>query len=104
MHKCIVCGNRSIYTNANRTGVIYHGCATQCNDVETGNNVILPMEQNILREENIENTVVNFKSPRRSPKLSRNNEDMTIAEKTAAVVELRRRMAEMKNLQRTLAL
>ncbi|XP_016656311.1 uncharacterized protein LOC103307900 [Acyrthosiphon pisum] len=51
--------------------------AAQSNDVETGNNVILPMEQNI-REENIENAVVNnFKSPRRSLRLTRNNEDMS---------------------------
>eukprot|EP00102_Acyrthosiphon_pisum_P019106 XP_016656316.1 PREDICTED: uncharacterized protein LOC103307899 isoform X1 [Acyrthosiphon pisum] len=51
--------------------------AAQSNDVETGNNVILPMEQNI-REENIENAVVNnFKSPRRLLRLTRNNEDMS---------------------------
>eukprot|EP00102_Acyrthosiphon_pisum_P026305 XP_016663515.1 PREDICTED: KAT8 regulatory NSL complex subunit 3-like [Acyrthosiphon pisum] len=51
------------------------GYATQSNDVETGNNVILPMKQNI-REENIEKAVVNnFKSPRPSLRLTRNNED-----------------------------
>ncbi|XP_060873371.1 uncharacterized protein LOC132947174 isoform X2 [Metopolophium dirhodum] len=133
MHKCIVCGNRSINTNVNREGVRYHGfpknenrrrewfkvlgidcchkwqriCsdhfleenykpgkkrflfsnaipqpydrngfpsnyATQSNDVETGNNVILPMEQTI-REENIENAVVNNFN---LPILPRNNEDM----------------------------
>ncbi|XP_060857552.1 uncharacterized protein LOC132935110 [Metopolophium dirhodum] len=52
--------------------------ATQSNDVETGNNVILPMEQNIIKEEHIGNTVVNhFKSPRQSSRLTRNNEDMS---------------------------
>ncbi|XP_008189896.1 uncharacterized protein LOC100569998 [Acyrthosiphon pisum] len=49
---------------------------SQSNDAETGNNVILPMERNIIKEENIENAVVNnFKSPRRSFRLTRNNED-----------------------------
>ncbi|XP_060857297.1 uncharacterized protein LOC132934904 [Metopolophium dirhodum] len=52
--------------------------ATQSNDVETGNNVILPMEQNIMKEEHIGNTVENhFKSPRQSSRLTRNNEDMS---------------------------
>ncbi|XP_008180890.1 uncharacterized protein LOC103308727 [Acyrthosiphon pisum] len=32
--------------------------ATQSNDVETGNNVILPMETNMIREEHIENAAV----------------------------------------------
>ncbi|XP_003240553.1 uncharacterized protein LOC100574165 [Acyrthosiphon pisum] len=50
--------------------------ATQSNDVETGNNVILAMEQNVIKEEHIGNAVVNnFKSPRRSSRLIRKNED-----------------------------
>eukprot|EP00102_Acyrthosiphon_pisum_P025321 XP_016662531.1 PREDICTED: uncharacterized protein LOC107884594 [Acyrthosiphon pisum] len=51
--------------------------AAQSNDVETGNNVILPKEQNI-REEHIENAVVyNFKTPGRTTRLTRNTEDMS---------------------------
>ncbi|XP_060858451.1 uncharacterized protein LOC132935837 [Metopolophium dirhodum] len=51
---------------------------TQNNDVETGNNVNLPMGQYIIKEEHIGNGVINnFKSPRRSSKLTRNNEDMS---------------------------
>ncbi|XP_008185080.1 uncharacterized protein LOC100573579 isoform X2 [Acyrthosiphon pisum] len=51
--------------------------ATQSYDVKTGNNVILPMETIIIREENIENAVVNnFKSPRQLSRLAGNNEDM----------------------------
>ncbi|XP_029341760.1 uncharacterized protein LOC107884357 [Acyrthosiphon pisum] len=51
---------------------------TQSNDVENGNYVILPMEQNIIKEEHIGNAVVNnFKSPRRSSRLIRSNEDMS---------------------------
>ncbi|XP_008185094.1 uncharacterized protein LOC100574679 isoform X2 [Acyrthosiphon pisum] len=50
--------------------------ATQSNDVETGNNVILPMETNIIREEHIENAAVyNFNSPVRTARLTRNNEE-----------------------------
>ncbi|XP_060873450.1 uncharacterized protein LOC132947226 [Metopolophium dirhodum] len=52
--------------------------ATQSNEVETGNNVILPMEQNIVREEYIANAAVNnFKSRGRSSRLTRNNENMS---------------------------
>ncbi|CAI6360447.1 unnamed protein product [Macrosiphum euphorbiae] len=138
MPKCIVCGNRSIKTNAKREGVRYHGfpkndnlrrewfkvlgidrchkwqriCsnhfieenyktgkkryllpnaipqpnnrngfpsnyATQSNHAESGNNGIYPLEQNIIREENIENsTVNNFISPSSSSILPENNEVM----------------------------
>ncbi|XP_060856641.1 uncharacterized protein LOC132934349 isoform X2 [Metopolophium dirhodum] len=52
--------------------------ATQRNDVETGNNVILPMEQNIIKEEHVGYAFINnFKLPRRSSRLIRNNEDMS---------------------------
>ncbi|CAI6354212.1 unnamed protein product [Macrosiphum euphorbiae] len=76
--------------------------ASQINDVETGNNVTLPLEQNIIKEEHIGNAVVNdFKSPRRSSRLTRNNEDMSnknmlIAEKRELVLQLRKTMAETK--------
>ncbi|XP_060857813.1 uncharacterized protein LOC132935315 [Metopolophium dirhodum] len=48
--------------------------ATQSNGVETGNNVILPMEQNIIKEKHIGNAGVNNL---KSPSLTRNNEDMS---------------------------
>eukprot|EP00102_Acyrthosiphon_pisum_P021340 XP_016658550.1 PREDICTED: uncharacterized protein LOC100575998 isoform X2 [Acyrthosiphon pisum] len=50
--------------------------STQSNDVEAGNNVILPMEQNIIQEEHIGNAIVNNFKPRLSSTLTRNNEDM----------------------------
>ncbi|XP_016661573.1 uncharacterized protein LOC107884306 [Acyrthosiphon pisum] len=50
--------------------------ATQSNDVETGYNVILPIETNIIREEHIENAAVyNFNSLVRTARLTRNNEE-----------------------------
>ncbi|XP_003242833.1 uncharacterized protein LOC100572541 isoform X2 [Acyrthosiphon pisum] len=52
--------------------------ATQSDDVETGNNVILPMEQNIIKEEHIGNAIVNnLESLRWSSRLTENNEDMS---------------------------
>ncbi|XP_016663745.1 uncharacterized protein LOC100571852 isoform X2 [Acyrthosiphon pisum] len=68
--------------------------ATQSNDVVTGNNVILPMEQNIIqnlayydesdciesefyREEQIGNSVINNFKSRRSSTPTGNNEDMS---------------------------
>ncbi|CAI6373257.1 unnamed protein product [Macrosiphum euphorbiae] len=50
--------------------------ASQINDVETGNNKNLQMEQNIIREGHIGNAVNNFKSPRPSFRYTRSNEDM----------------------------
>ncbi|XP_003247757.1 uncharacterized protein LOC100571852 isoform X3 [Acyrthosiphon pisum] len=51
--------------------------ATQSNDVVTGNNVILPMEQNIIQEEQIGNSVINNFKSRRSSTPTGNNEDMS---------------------------